>query len=102
MTDIPHFTGFQWDEGNRDKNWTKHKVSNSECEEVFFNESLIVPDIKHSEQEQRYYALGRTNEERLLFISFTIRENLIRVISARAASRKEKQQYETDEKNSTI
>ena len=61
MTDIPHFTGFQWDEGNRDKNWTKHKVSNSECEEVFCNESLIVPDIKHSEQEQRYYALGRTN-----------------------------------------
>jgi len=34
-------TGFEWDEGNKDKNWIKHKVSNSECEEIFFNQPLI-------------------------------------------------------------
>lgn len=102
MTDVPHFTGFQWDEGNRDKNWIKHKVSSSECEEVFFTEPLVSSDLKHSKHEQRHYALGRTNEGRILFISFTIRGSLIRVISARDATKKEKQHYGTAEKNSTI
>jgi uncharacterized DUF497 family protein len=76
--------GFEWDEGNSDKNWYLHQVTDSECEEVFFNLPLLVaPDIKHSQWEQRYYVLGRTEADRWLFIAFVIRDKRIRVISAR-------------------
>jgi hypothetical protein len=87
--------GFQWDEGNAEKNWTKHKVSRVECEEVFFNEPLLVAsEVKHSGTEPRFYALGQTDEGRLLFVVFTVRETLIRVISGRDMSRREKKEYE--------
>jgi len=99
MFDWSRFLGFQWDEGNRDKNWVTHKVSNSECEEVFFHEPLVAHDAKHSDREERYYALGKTSKGRMLFVSFTIREDLIRVISARDASREERQHYEDNKKN---
>ena len=86
--------GFEWDEGNLDKNWYLHQVTNSECEEVFFNLPLIVaPDTKHSQQEQRYYALERTDTNRWLFIAFTIRDDLIRVISARDMNQRETRKY---------
>jgi len=91
---LANCTGFDWDEGNFDKNWIAHQVSNSECEEVFFNRPLIVADDKkHSATEKRYYVLGRTDAERLLFIAFTIRNNLIRVISARDMNNKEIRKY---------
>jgi len=54
----------------------------------------VVKDEKHSEQEERYYALGHTDAGRLLFLVFTIRNNLIRVISARDMSKKERERYE--------
>jgi uncharacterized DUF497 family protein len=86
--------GFDWDKGNIEKNWERHKVSFVECEEVFFNEPLIVQeDEVHSTGENRYYALGRTNDERCLFIVFTIRRNKIRVISARDMSKRERRIY---------
>ncbi len=86
--------GFDWDQGNRDKNRRKHNVSNTECEEPFFNQPLrVADDIGHSQGESRYYALGRTNAGRLLFVVFTIRQNMIRVISARDMSRKERESY---------
>jgi uncharacterized DUF497 family protein len=86
--------GFQWDEGNSDKNWHLHQVTNSECEEVFFNLPLITAfDSKHSTQERRYYALGRTDTDRWLFVAFAVRANLIRVISARDMNQKEAQKY---------
>lgn len=95
MIKIISYAGFEWDKGNLNKNWIKHKVSNMECEEVFFNQPLlIVEDQKHSYQEKRFYALGKTENNRLLFISFTTRQNNIRIISARAMSKKEKEQYE--------
>lgn len=87
-------TGFDWDEGNREKNWINHQVSFSECEELFFNQPLIAADdMLHSKDENRYYVLGHTNVGRELFISFTIRKKLIRVISARGMSRKERKVY---------
>jgi len=87
-------TGFQWDEGNIEKNWKKHNVSQSECEQVFFNVPLIISeDIKHSAEEKRWYLLGRTDSARFLFIVFTIREKLIRVVSARDMNKKEKDRY---------
>jgi uncharacterized DUF497 family protein len=94
MLEIDSIEGFDWDEGNNDKNWIKHQVSNSECEEVFFNLPLLLADdTKHSQDEKRYYVLGQTNAKRLLFIAFTVRENRIRVISARNMNSKEERAY---------
>jgi hypothetical protein len=88
-------TGFEWDEGNLTKNWEKHQVLALECEQVFFNRPLIaLPDEQHSESEPRFYALGQTDSGRRLFIVFTARSDLIRVISARDMSRKERKIYE--------
>ena len=87
--------GFEWDSGNAEKNWLGHKVSRSECEEVFFNEPvLLYEDTKHSQSENRNYVLGKTNNHRKLFIVFTIRKELIRVISARDMCKKERGIYE--------
>lgn len=86
--------GFQWDDGNLDKNRHFHQVSNSECEEVFFNLPIIfAADVKHSQAEQRFYALGRTDRDRWLFVAFTIRDELIWVISARDMNQKETRKY---------
>ena len=94
MQIINDIIGFDWDEGNLNKNWSKHQVSNAECEEIFFNVPLLVADDrKHSTIEKRYYALGRTNQERELFIAFTLRNQKIRVISARDMSKKERAYY---------
>lgn len=98
MPDLSRITGFQWDQGNKDKNWIKHRVSNHEAEDVFFNRPLVLPNPKHSVKERRYYALGETSQGRILFISFTIRQDLIRVISARDANKKEKQKYYAQKK----
>jgi len=92
---------FQWDKGNIDKNWLAHKVSSFECEQVFFNLPLITyKDLEHSQIEKRYYALGKTDAARFLFIVFTIRKKQIRIISARDMNKKERQVYIDNEKNS--
>jgi len=94
MLMFDNITGFDWDEGNIDKNWAKHGVSPFECEEVFFNEPLVVsPDEAHSLREERFYALGRTNAGRLLFVVFAVRGEHIRVISARDMGRNERRIY---------
>jgi len=94
MIDFSLVTGFEWDDGNRNKNWEKHQVSNSECEEVFFNLPLLLqPDEAHSQSEARYYLLSQ-NAGRRLFIVFTIREKRIRVISAREMRKRERNFYE--------
>jgi hypothetical protein len=95
-------TGFDWDVGNSDKNWIQHQITNSECEEVFFNRPLIVAvDRKHSATEKRFYVLGRTDADRFLFIAFTIRNNLIRVISARDMNGKETRKHHEKIKRDT-
>ncbi len=95
--------GFAWDAGNADKSKEKHNVSPIECEELFFNAPLIVgDDEKHSIPEKRFYALGRTNLDRRLFIVFTVREKKLRVISARDMNRKERKIYEDAEKDTEI
>lgn len=89
--------GFEWDKGNIDKNWGRHKVHYLECEEIFFNEPLfITPDEKHSQKEQRFRALGQTKSGKLLTIVFTVRGDgkLLRVISARNMNVKERRLYE--------
>jgi len=97
---VSNCEGFEWDEGNTEKNWLKHQVHNNECEEVFFNRPLLTSDDpKHSKSEKRYYVLGQTDSSRLLFITFTIRNGKIRVISARDMSRKEKRKYHEEIEN---
>lgn len=86
--------GFDWDEGNGEKNWERHRVSDGESEEIFFNDPLVASaDLRHSQSEVRYFALGRTDAGRLLFVVFTIRKNLIRLISARDMTKKEMKRY---------
>ena len=88
-------TGFQRDEGNLNKNLLKHNVENWECEQVFFNEPLIIADdLKHANTIKRWAAFGKSDADRLLTIVFTIRASLIRIISARDMSRKEIKFYE--------
>ena len=92
--DFPEFTGFDWDTGNRDKN-LKHGVQASECEQVFFNQPLVIlDDPKHSVAEDRYAAFGQTDEGRRLVVVYTQRAGLLRVISARDMNRREQQFYE--------
>ena len=94
--------GFEWDKHNADKIWKKHDVSPAESEEIFFNRPLMVAeDRKHSDRENRFFALGHTNSGRRLFVVFAIRRDKIRVISARDMSRKERKVYESHEEEST-
>ena len=86
--------GFDWDHGNRDKNWRKHQITDAECEQIFFNDPLIAgKDIEHSQREPRFFALGQTDAGRFLFVAFTIRSRRIRVISARDMTRRERRRY---------
>ncbi|MBI5682185.1 MAG: BrnT family toxin [Deltaproteobacteria bacterium] len=93
--------GFNWDKWNIDKNWVKHDVSISECEEIFINEPLLLERGKPHSSEERYAAFGRTSEGRLLAVVFTIRNNKIRIISARDISRKGRKDYEEEIKEDT-
>ena len=89
-------TGFEWDEHNAEKNWRKHHVTPSECEEILFNRPLTVADdARHSEKENRFHALAHTDAGRLLFVVFTVRRSFIRVISAREMNRKERKTYQS-------
>ena len=102
MIDLDKIEGFDWDAGNARKSEEKHRVTQAETEQVFFNEPLfITPDEKHSESEQRYRALGETTNGRRLMIIFTLRHTgtLIRVISARYMNAKERKFYEQEIKS---
>ena len=100
---VQECTGFQWDRYNVQKNLEKHNVSSVESEQAFFNRPLIVvQDVQHSQDEERFYALGKTDQGRRLFVAFTIRKKQIRVISSRDMNKKERKIYAKgkNEKNS--
>ena len=87
-------TGFDWDAGNAPKVKARHQVEPGECEQAFFVEPFVVAgDTKHSQREARWYALGRTFANRYLYLVFTMRGSLIRVIGARTMNRKERRAY---------
>ena len=99
MIDFERLTGFQWDDGNARKSADKHSVSQTEAEQVFFSEPLlVVDDAWHSRSEPRFHALGVTKAGRQLHVTFTFREEntRIRVISARDMHRKERVRYEQE------
>ncbi len=86
---------FDWDKGNRGKNFLKHKVTDEEGEEVFFDHrKKILKDVLHSYKEPRYILIGQTKKHRVLFIVFTTRKNKVRIISVRDLNKKERNLYE--------
>ena len=91
---FPNVEGFQWDEGNSSKNWARHRISQTEAEQIFVNRPVVViGDVAHSGTEARYFSFGRTDGGRLLTVVFTVRGQLLRVISARPMSRRERRGY---------
>lgn len=96
MIDWSRVEGFDWDDGNRHKSAEKHDVSSPEAEQVFFNDPLLVlADDRHSREEVRFHALGHADNGRMLHVTFTLRGGgtLLRIISARDMSRKERMVY---------
>ena len=103
MVLIPEPAAFEWDAGNREKNFHSHGVDWEEIEEVFFSErKLLLDDVLHSARESRYVLLGETREGRALFVVFTIRRAKVRIISARDLNKKERTLYEEAHTNSSL
>lgn len=94
---------FEWDRWNLRKNYFEHGVTPKETEEVFVDEqSLVLPDIKHSQKEERYIIVGKTMDKRNLFVVFVYRNDMIRIISARRMHKKEVLIYEKIKKDTKI
>lgn len=94
---------FDWDNGNQNKNYRKHCVTDQECEEIFFGQSkFLLKDVIHSEGEARYIIMGETRLGRKLFVVFTLRKSQVRIISARDLNKRERKLYEEAIKNEKI
>ena len=88
---------FTWDAGKSRSNRKKHGVSFQEAQTVFYDENArLFHDPDHSEAEERFVLLGMSAKLRVLVVCHCYREadGLIRIISARKATRKERVQYE--------
>jgi len=87
---------FEWDKNKAGINFQKHKVSFNEAMTVFYNPlSKIFDDEIHSIREKREIIIGHSGNGRILIVIFTEKkQNLIRLISARAATTKERKEYE--------
>jgi len=86
---------FDWDPGKAKRNFAKHGVSFDEAATVF-DDPLYVDffDPDHSEEESRYIRVGYSNQKRILVVAYTERGEQTRIISARPATRQERQAYE--------
>jgi uncharacterized DUF497 family protein len=92
MTDLR----FSWDSRKAQANLRRHRVSFEEAETAFLDEeALVLDDPDHSDVEDRFILLGLSATARVLFVCHCLRENgsVIRIISARRASRREQDQY---------
>lgn len=86
---------FEWDDGKAKTNARKHGVSFEEAATVFADPlSLTIPDPAHSEAEKRHVILGESFTGKLLVVVHTERGDNLRIISARRATRRERQNYE--------
>ena len=87
---------FEWDPRKSRANFKKHKITFAEAESVFYDESgLLIEDPEHSEDEDRFLLLGLSATLRELIVSHCYRQadGIIRIISARKAKPRERQQY---------
>ena len=96
--ELPEPIVFEWDSGNKIKSLAKHGITNQEAEETFFHYKLVVADQRHSKTEARFGLYGKTNKGKILFIAFTIRDGMVRIISTRSADKKERKIYEKTSK----
>jgi uncharacterized DUF497 family protein len=88
---------FEWDEEKAKSNFKKHGVSFDEAATIFNDPKIAtIPDPDHSEAEERYVSIGKSIIMRLLSVIHTYREERIRLISARKATKAEKKTYEND------
>lgn len=92
---------FDWDEGNKNKSYLKHRVTFEECEEAFFDPHKRIFKSA-TEHEKRHLLIGQTRRKRLLFVVFTMRSDKVRVISARDLNKKERGLYEETTQNPQI
>lgn len=94
---------FEWDRWNLDKSYVKHGVTPKEAEEIFVDEwSFVLPDIKHSQKEERFIIVGKTLEKKDLLVVFVAKGKKIRIISARRMHRKEVLKYEKLKENTKV
>ena len=97
MMQIQGITGFEWDSGNEAK-CQKHGVSIATLQSAFYRTMSTFPDPIHSQGEERFIGIGKTDEERNFFVAFKLRyrdgETFIRPISARYMHKKEVEYYE--------
>jgi uncharacterized protein len=92
---MQEINGFDWDNGNKSKSLIKHTVTIEEAEQVFMDQlAMFFEDREHSDIELRFKVLGVTRQDRLLTVAFTIRNNKIRVVSARDMQRNERLVYD--------
>ena len=99
MVDLERIAGFDWDDGNARKSSEKHGVGQRDAEQVFLDPRLrVMVDDKHGGDEKRFHAYGEDSVGRKLQVSFTLRGDgtLVRVISARPMSRRERARYEEE------
>jgi uncharacterized DUF497 family protein len=86
---------FEWDPAKAAENLTNHGVSFEEAVVVFADPlAKIVQDPDHSSEEHREIIVGHSEKQRLLLVSFTERSPRVRIISARRATKRERQDYE--------
>lgn len=88
---------FDWDTNKNKENIKKHKISFEEAKEVFYDDNAILfDDPDHSDYEERFLIIGRINNLNIYVVSHCYRENdgVIRMISARKATKNEKETYE--------
>ena len=88
---------FEWDENKNTINKRKHRISFEEAQTVFYDaEALVIPDPDHSQDEERFIILGMSRRGNLLVVCHCYRESetVIRIISARKATRNESAQYQ--------
>lgn len=93
IIDLPQPLEFEWDKHNSNKIRLRHSITPTETEQAFFDDYSIFFDSKHSTSENRYQLIGKNNTGKVLFIVFTLRNNKIRIISARSANKKERNNY---------
>lgn len=92
---------FEWDGNKNQSNLKKHKISFAEAETVFYDEEArIIDDPEHSEEEERFIILGLSKKANLLVVCHCYRasETVIRIISARKATKTETKQYQDYQK----
>lgn len=92
--DLSQIEGFEWDAGNLRKSPAKHGVSNEEAEEIFYRAPVIDEAMRPGDREPRWCAYGDSERGRVLRVVFTLRGRRLRIVSARPASKKERNYYE--------